>query len=227
MRPAGRHSGVAIGRNRRAAALVLLVAAPLAFSGCHDEDRLRQRLEAPTARLPVEPDQPETPPAPALLDTVRPWQQPDIYAGDATDTWALVTTHVDDTQDLTYRVPETWDDRGEGRSRNLKREVEAFARVTKLRDTSISLATYAAQLAEGNPIFQYSTSDGHIVYVTRREVSIAPSDPVAPRQVFHTAVVSIDGRIAKLDVRYDTDLRWRFSDLADAICGTLQVRPRT
>ena len=227
MRPRGRQHGAAIGRTRRATALVLLVAAPLFVAGCHDEDRLRQRLEAPTARLPIEPDQPETPPAPALLDTVRPWKQPARYAGDATDAWALVTAHADDEQDLTYRVPVTWELRREGRARNLHQEVEAYARVTKLRDSEISLATYAAQLAEGNPIYQYSTSDGHIVYVTRRDVSIAPSDPAAPRQVFHTAVLSIDGRIAKLDVRYDTDLRWRFRDLADAICGTLQVRPRT
>jgi hypothetical protein len=43
--------------------------------------------------------------------------------------------------------------------------------------------------------------------------------------VFHTAVVSVDGHIAKLDVRYDLDLDWRFDELAGAISGTLQGRP--
>ncbi|MCW2956917.1 MAG: hypothetical protein JWO69_1786, partial [Thermoleophilia bacterium] len=37
------------------------------------------------------------------------------------------------------------------------------------------------------------------------------------------AVVSVDGTIVKLDVRYDATLNWRFDDLADGIVGTLQV----
>jgi hypothetical protein len=207
--------------------LLVVVAAPVVLAGCHDEERLRQRLEGPTARLPVEPDQPDTPPAPALLDTVRPWRQPAPYGGNATDSWDLVGIHATDDTDITYRVPVSWRIRGEGRARNRAREIDAYARMTKLRDSDISLATYAAQLAEGNPIFQYATSDGHVVYLTRREVTLAPSEPTAPREVFHTAVVSIDGQIAKLDVRYDSDLDWRYDELAGAITGTLQVRPRS
>ncbi|MCB0877524.1 MAG: hypothetical protein KDC46_00885 [Thermoleophilia bacterium] len=225
MRYRARHDRAAAGRAVRASALALLVAAPFVLGGCHDEQRLRERLEGPTARLPVEPDQPETPPAPALLDTVRPWQQPKLYAGDATDAWGLVTVPAVDDMDLTYRVPQTWEIRTKGRARNLGQDIEAYARLTNLEDSDISLATYAAQLAEGNPIFQYTTSDGHIVYVTRREVALAPSDPEAPREVFHTAALSIDGHIAKIDVRYDSELNWRFDTLADAITGTLQVRP--
>jgi hypothetical protein len=222
-----RHDGAATGtRARRATALALLLAAPFVLAGCHDEQRLRERLEGPTARLPVEPDQPDTPPAPALLDTVRPWRMPKLYAGDATDPWLLVTAHAVGDQDLTYRVPESWTVRSSGRARSGTDEVESHARLTNLRDSDISLATYAAQLAEGNPIYQYTTDDGHVVYVTRREVALAPSDPDAPREVFHTAVVSVNGRIAKLDVRYDSELDWRYDELADAISGTLQVRRR-
>jgi hypothetical protein len=219
--------GAATPGTRRASALLLLVAAPLFFAGCHDEQKLRQRLEGPTARLPVEPDQPTTPPAPALLDTVRPWQQPAPYGGNATDTWDIVETRATGDFDLTYRIPPEWDQQGDGEASNARDLVLAHARVTSLSDSDISLATYAAQLAEGNPIFQYSTSDGHIVYLTRREVALAPSDPDAPREVFHTAVVSVDGGIAKLDVRYDSELDFRFDELADAVTGTLQVRRRT
>jgi hypothetical protein len=209
---------------------VLLVVASMVFVGCHDEARLRQRLEGPTARLPVEPDQPSTPPAPALLDTVRPWKPAPPYDGkNATDAWDLVSAKADEQNTITYRVPPSWqiDENRAGRARNLTREIEAYARVTKLRDTEISLATYAAQLAEGNPIYQYTTSDGHIVYLTRRVVALAPSEPSAPREVFHTAVVNVDGHIAKLDVRYASELDWRFDELADTISGTLQVRPTT
>ncbi len=222
-------SGAATTRMRQASALLLLVAVPLVFSGCHDEERLRQRLEGPTARLPVEPDQPKTPPAPALLDTVRPWQQPAPYDGKVTDTWEdLVDTRATDDFNLTYRVPDGWSTNDDdGKAHNRRDLVEAHARVTNLSDSDISLATYAAQLAEGNPIYQYTTSDGHIVYLTRREVALAPSDPGAPREVFHTAVVSVDGRIAKLDVRYDSELDWRFDEQAAAITGTLQVRKRS
>ena len=224
--------GAATTGTRRASVLLLLVAAPLVFSGCHDEQRLRQRLEGPTARLPVEPDQPTTPPAPALLDTVRPWQQPAPYEGAKTARWeGIVETGAPGDHTLTYRVPDDplddddWiidSDRGEAHNR--QSFVQAHARMTNLSDSDISLATYAAQLAEGNPIYQYTTADGHIVYLTSREVALAPSDPDAPREVFHTAVVSIDGQIAKLDVRYDSEQDFRFDELASAITGTLQVR---
>lgn len=228
MRRTDRQGGAAAGRTR-GRALLLLVAAPLLFAGCHDEERLRERLEGPRARLPVEPDQPETPPAPALLDTVEPWRASPPYDGDATDAWDIESATMSDDVDLTFRIPESWDNAvpGDGRARNATKQVEAHARLTNLEDADISLATYAAQLAEGSPIHQYVTADGHVVYLTRREVTLAPSEPDAPRQVFHTAVVSIDGRIAKLDVRYDSELDWRFDELADAITGTLQVRRRS
>lgn len=225
MRFADRHGGAAARGMHRAAALVLLVAAPLALAGCHDEERLRQRLEEPPARLPVEPDQPKTPPAPALLDTVRPWAPPALYPPRVTNRWQnIIELQATDEFVLSYRVPDTWIDHGEGEARNLARTVTAQALLTELQDTEISLATYAAQLADGAPIFQFSTEDGHIVYLMRREVALAPSEPGAPREVFHTAVVSIDGHIAKLDVRYDSELDWRFDELAAAIVGTLQVR---
>jgi hypothetical protein len=137
-----------------------------------------------------------------------------------------VETRATGDDDITYRIPQDWSQQGDGESRNRRRFVQAHARVTNLSDSDISLATYAAQLAEGNPIFQYPTQDGHVVYVTSREVALAPSDPDAPREVFHTAVVSVDGKIAKLDVRYDSELDWRFHDLAAAVAGTLQVRRR-
>lgn len=207
---------------------MLLVAAPLVFSGCHDQDRLRARLEGPPTRLPVEPNQPATPPVPALLDTVQPWTPRHAFPPKAITTWSLVTIHVDRDFDLTYRVPETWTtDDTTGKGYNLGKLVTAQARITDLSDSMISLAAYAAQLAEGNPLYQYTTQDGHVVYVTRREVALAPSDPEAPRQIFHTAVVSVDEHIVKLDVRYDTSVDWRFDELSDAISGTMQVRRRT
>lgn len=214
-------------RLRRISVIGLCVVVSLLISGCHDEAKLRSRLEGPTPRLPVEPDQPATPPAPALLDIVRAWRQPDQFKGNAMDAWAIVSAHANDDDDITFRVPQSWTIKNSGRATNATAVVDAHARVTKLRDSDISLATYAAQLAEGNPIFQYVTSDGHIVYVTRREVALAPSDPTAAREIFHTAVLSVDGKIAKLDVRFDRSLEWRFDDLADAIAGTIQVRPRS
>jgi hypothetical protein len=229
MRHPDRHDGAAAGRRRRAAALALLVAAPIVFAGCHDEERLRQRLEGPPARLPVEPDQPKVPPAPALLDTIGVWVPPKLYPASVTNTWPVSTLKATDDFNVTYRVPDSW--RGledeDGESRNRRHTVEAQALLTELDDSDISLATYAAQLADGAPIYQYTTEDGHIVYLMRREVSLAPSDPEAPREVFHTAVVSLDGRIAKLDLRFDADLAWQFDELASAITGTVQVRRRS
>ncbi len=206
--------------------LAVLVAAPLVLAGCHDEERLRERLEGPTRRLPVEPDQPSTPPAPALLDTVRPWQQPEGFGADVTNTWDIVEISAGDGWVVSNRIPMSWDNRGDGKARSRTALVDSHLRMTSVDDSEISLATYAAQLAEGNPIWQYPTADGHIVYLMRREVALAPIDPVAPREVFHTAVVSIDGRIVKLDVHYDVALNWRYDELSAAVTGTLQVRRR-
>jgi len=211
---------------RRAVALALLAAAQFALAGCHDEARLRQRLEGPPTRLPVEPDEPSVPPVPALLDTVQAWKPPTSCCSRAeVAEWNIVTTSAGDDFEITYRVPATWSEQDDsGTTRNLDRTISAKARRTELDDSELSLATYAAQLAGANPLYQYSTTDGHVVYLTRRDVDLVPSDPDAPGQVFHTAVMSVDGRIAKLDVRYDEEYDWRWGELADAITGTLQVR---
>ena len=211
---------------RTLVACALLVVASVALAGCHDEARLRQRLDGPPARLPVEPNQPDTPPAPALLDTVLPFAPVATYPPKILATWQLAAAKVTGNFDVTYRVPQAWTlEAGESRAANGEGTVMSRATATALEDTNISLATYAAQLADGNPISQYTTTDGHVVYVTRRIVALAPSDPGTPREVFHTAVTSVDGRIAKLDVRYRLEYDWRFDQLAHAITGTIQVRP--
>lgn len=218
---------------RVVASLCLCMLAAIVLSGCHDEQRLRERLRGPRAvqpmRLPVEPDQPTTPPAPALLDTVLPWQQPRTFD---TTGWQLVCLRDGDAWTLRYLVPLEWvgaegEEQCTADAHSRSGLIESVVVVTPLRDEDISLATYAAQLAEGSPIYQYATLDGHTVYVTTREVSVAPSDRNAPRQVFHTAVVDVDGHIAKLDVRYDTSVDWRFAELADAVTGTLEVHRAT
>ncbi|MBC7460433.1 MAG: hypothetical protein H7287_03635 [Thermoleophilia bacterium] len=223
---AGSHGVATTGR--RALALALIVAAPLFAVGCGDNTQtLREQLESPPPRMPADPNRPDAPPVPALLDTVRPWKPLGLYPSSMLATWSLVTIHVDDAHDITYRVPTTWTATdATGRATNLATEIIAQGRLTDPDDSQVSLAAYAAQLAEGNPLFQYTTQDGHVVYLTRREVALAPTDPEAPRQIFHTAVVSVDEHIVKLDVRYDSDLDFRFDELADAISGTIQVRRR-
>lgn len=206
-------------------ALIFLVTTPL-LSGCHDEARLKQRLDGPRMRLPVEPNTPDTPPAAALLDTVAPYKQEALYPSSDQVSWQMPTLHVNDTFDVTYRVPETWTITSLSRAENAEQSITARATKTDLNDSSISLVTYAAQLADGNKLFSYTTTDGHVVYVTRRIVALAPSDPQTPREVFHTAVTAVNGKIIKLDVRYNAELNWRFNQLANALTGTIQVRPR-
>jgi hypothetical protein len=208
----------------RAALAALLVAAPVTLAGCHDAQRLRQELDGPPVRLPATPGHTHTPPVPALLDTVQPYQPQNAYPATALATWQLASAHITGQYDLTYRVPLNWSvPSGGARGQNTAGTIQSRATATDLDDSHISLATYAAQLADGAPIFQYTTDSGNVVYVTRRVVALAPSDPDAVREVFHTAVTSVDGRIAKLDVRYDIHDDWRFDELADAITGTVQI----
>ena len=66
--------------------------------------------------------------------------------------------------------------------------------------------------------------NGSTVYVTQREVSAAPTDKEVQRYMFHTAVLEVDGRVAKFEVSYDSVYGWRFRDLATSIMGTVNVR---
>ena len=211
-------------RTARAALAALVVALPVVLTGCHDAQRLRQELDGPPVRLPAAPGHTHTPPVPALLDTVQPYQPQTAYPPAVLATWQLASARVTGQYDLTYRVPLNWSVPSAGaRGQNTAGMIQSRATATDLDDSNISLATYAAQLADGAPIFQYTTDNGNVVYVTRRVVALAPSDPDAVREVFHTAVTSVDGRIAKLDVRYDIHDDWRFDELADAITGTVQI----
>jgi hypothetical protein len=202
----------------------LMLVAPLVLTGCHDREKLRERLEGPApARLPVEPDQPESLPTPALLDTVEPWRQPPLFGPRQITAWLVVTLKATDQYDITYRVPDSWEI-DDARAKNASGEIKSKLQRTTLDSEKMPLAAYASQLADGSPIYQYTSDDGHIVYVTRRGVAIAPSDPNTPRGFFHTAVTEVDGDIYKLDVRYSSTLKWRYSELADGIVGTVQVR---
>jgi hypothetical protein len=177
---------------------------------------------------PAEPKPPgavprATPPGPALLDTVRPWQRPPL-PGQAD--WQLAIASLEGTDlRLSYRVPFQWDLDRRGRAHSGDTLVRAEASLTPISDEQLSIATYLAQLAEGQPIFSRTTQNGYTVYLVEREVSVAPSDPNVAKRYYHTGVVDIGGRIAKLDVVYAAGLHWRFADEANAIIASADVMP--
>lgn len=209
---------------RLAMIIAVMVMAGAVVAGCHDEQQLKERMNGPRAhRLPASPDETRAVPVPALLDTIKPWTQP--KAVDTTG-WQLAISHLGST-DIWYRVPFAWNVDGRGRATNLAKIVKTEALRTPLTDAKISLAAYASSLAEGKPIYSLTTDDGHIAYLTRRKVSVAPSDPNTESEMFHTAVFDVNGSIFKLEARYDATQTWRFADIADAILGTVQVRAAT
>lgn len=194
----------------------VLAAAALVGSGCQNSIHSAPVVPASTDRAPR-----PLPPGPAVLDTVRPWKQPNIPG--QLD-WQLATASLPGPRELTWRVPFQWDADRRGRSSSRDGLVRATASTTRVAQDGLSLATYISQLANGQPIFSYTTKRGYAVFVTQREVSVAPSDPNAARSIFHSAVLDVNGRIIKLEIVYDAKLAWRFSELSRAILGTIEVQ---
>lgn len=175
----------------------------------------------PAERLPIEPLDPDSAVQAGTGSTITRHRAPRRVSIEG---WQLASPEFDDGYEVWFLVPLAWDVDLAGGASDGSGLVRAEVDLTPLEVSDVPIIEYARQLAEDSPLSHYTTADGASVYVTRREVSVAPSDPDAAREVFHTAIVSLDGRIAKLDVRYAADVDWRFNDLALAITGTVQVR---
>ena len=202
--------------------LLAAVAVSVLLAGCHNP--AGRPAPPQSERLPVEPDERPIPLGPALLDTVTPWTAKPLP--EQRD-WQLAVAPLPDTDlRIFYRVPFAWAVDGRGRARSRDGLVRASAVLTPISDDQLSLAAYVAQLSEGQPIYSRATKNGYTTYLVGREVSVAPSDPNVARRYHHTAVVDIDGRIAKLDVIYDVGVSWRFREVGNAIIATMEVDRR-
>jgi hypothetical protein len=203
----------------RIATCILLVAAFLA-SACHEPPPSNNRRRP--VRLPDQALQDARVSGPAFLATARPFVSKPIPG--ARD-WQLAVLPIEGSEHtFTYRVPFEWDVDSRGRASNGTGDVTVRASLTPLGDEDTSLADYLAQLSAGSPLTVRTTANGWTVYSVERDVSVAPSDPNVEQRSFHTAVVDLGERIAKLDVTYDEGLRWRYGDLAHTVVGTVDVQ---
>lgn len=176
----------------------------------------------PRGHLPETPARSDVPASPALLDTIGSYVQP---RGQASADWQLAIGRLGSHR-LTYRAPIEWEVDGRGRASSGSGIVRAIPTYTPLVEgREVTMPQYLDTLASGNAITSYVTGNGYTVYVVTREVSPAPTDPEVETVIFHTAVVSVGGRMAKLDITYPSKERWRFNDLCIAIMGTIEVQP--
>ncbi len=209
-------------RSHRFTLTAVALAAAVLVSACHDAPP--GSPAQPVKRRATKPTERTAPPGPALLDTVKPWRTPPV---EGQQDWQLAIAELEETEyRIAYRAPFSWDVDGLGRARSGDGLVQARATLTPLSDEQLSMATYLAQLAEGQPIWSRTTQNGYTVYMVEREVSVAPSDPNVAERYYHTGVVDIGGRIAKLDVLYESRVHWRFGDVANAIISTMDVQRR-
>jgi hypothetical protein len=196
----------------RAAALL---AGTLVLGACGSNDAQK----AAQVRLPVAPDERSIAPGPAVLDTIQPFVAP---TGLSQADWQLAATNVAGGWHVRYRAPVRWQVEKRGRSHSLDGLVRVQVEPTQVRDDQLSLAAYAATLAEGEPIYRLGSA-GVPAYLTARRVSAAPSDPVIEAAWFHTAVLDLGGRIVKVECRYDASDRFRFYDVCMGVLGTIQA----
>jgi hypothetical protein len=204
----------------RVTTLLLPIAAALVVAACHESPPSNQRHRP--VRLPQQAIQEARVTGPAFLATAHPFVNDPVPG--AKD-WQLAVMPIEGSDHrFAYRVPFEWNIDSLGRASNGNEQVTVRASLTPLADNDTSLAEYLAQLSAGSPIAVRTTPNGWTVYTVERNVSVAPSDPNAEQRTFHTAVVDLGERIAKLDVTYDEGLRWRFGDLAHTILGTIDVQ---
>lgn len=150
-----------------------------------------------------------------------PWKQPKLPPH---RDWQLAVADLPESDSrITYLVPYEWDVDSHGRATGPNGLVKASVTMTPLTDADTTLVDYVERLADGEPVYVRKTPDGDTTLLTMRDVSVAPADPAAAKRTFHTVAVRVDGHIAKLEVSYDAAVRWRFSDVANAIIGTLAV----
>lgn len=172
-------------------------------------------------RLPVEPGKDATPiEVPRITRDMRQWKQPRLI--DTRD-WQLAIADLGEQRVVRYRVPLQWTVDQRGRAKSGDELVQSYVELASVDKDEISLPAYAAQLSEGSKLQYKRMANGEVAFLTVREISIAPSDPNAPRFMYHTAVVDLGDSLAKLEVRYSAKHRWRFANQASAIIGTIQA----
>lgn len=160
-----------------------------------------------------------TPDGTNLDKLLQPWTAPPIDTRD----WQLAYTTFEFGR-VDYRVPFEWTVDRRGRASGVNGLVRTYVELTPISAEEISLAAYAAELAGDKPIYVLRQADGQEAFIVEKRVSLAPEDPDAPVYVFHTALLDLDGRIARLEVRYASENAYRFAGVSRAVVGTVQVQ---
>ncbi len=177
---------------------------------------------APHVRVPLPGGATPLPPGPAILDTVKPYGSTTTHNASL---WQTVVASISVNRMVQWRMPIEWLSDKEGSAHTADNLVKLQVIQTGVAQDGLSMADYLTELAQGARISSYVTRAGYTVYVTSREVSVAPTDPNAPRSMFHTAVIDTGDRFIKVEITFDASLDWRFDDLAHGILGTIQIIP--
>ena len=188
--------------------------------GCGTGAEIRKRVDVQPSS---QGDEPPPPPGPAILDTVSQYRslRPADYGS-----WIAGHASVSKDLDLQWRMPAEWISDSPGRARSADGLVRLQVIKTDIAKQGLSLADYLGDLSQGEPVSSYLDRARHAIYVTSREVSVAPTDPNTPRSIFHTAVVDVDGNYIKVEITFDSSDSWRFDDLAHTMLGTIDIGPR-
>ncbi len=202
-----------------ASALAVFVA--LACAGCTRPPT--DDPNKPPPKLPRTPPKLKTDTGSSVGQTQR-WLNPPVNTTD----WQVALAPIEGEKSLRirYRVPQQWSVDRRGRGRSGDGLVQSYAYRTELRTSDLSASAHAAHLADGGVVFERVMAAGGTSYLVVREVSIAPSDPNVERMMYHTALAEVDGRIVKLEVRYRSDVRWRFREVANAVIGSMEIVPK-
>lgn len=199
-------------------ALSALLAALVLLSGCGTSSA----QQAPRVRVPRTTGVEPLPSGPAILDTIRPYHS---NRASRASLWQTVTASISGDRMVQWRMPIEWIADNEGSAHTADDLVDLEVIQTGVAQDGLSMADYLTELAQGEPITSYVNRARYTVYVTSREVSVAPTDPNAPRSMFHTAVIDTGDKFIKVEITFDSALDWRFDDLAHDILGTIQIVP--
>jgi hypothetical protein len=197
----------------------LLVLALLVFAGCQNESSPRRNVadNEPGPRAGKSPTTPAKPEPPRIVS----WKAPTTPTLD----WQLAIAHLSPDTTLTYRVPTRWKVERSGSSTSGDDVVRAKAEMTDVDVETVPLSDYLDQLAgSGHTLQLLRTNDGSTAFIVERKVEVAPNEPNSAASYFHTAILLVDGQIAKLELRYPATQKWRYEKIANAVLGTLSIQ---
>lgn len=129
-----------------------------------------------------------------------------------------------DQRAFEYKLPPQWDVERTG-AEGPGGEARMRSTHTNFAVSELTVAAYAARLEEDEPVRTLRIAKRRVAYVVRRQVPLVLGDPEFGTYTFTSVIFGMNGRIARIEFRYETTDAWRFRDVVENSIDTMRLLP--